>query len=115
MEQEIPTPTQKILLGEISQYQPLTKRFYFTGGTALSAFYLRHRISEDLDFFSEQEFDTTYITLFFKNNKEKIGFQKIEPHRNENRFMYFLHFDKEQLKVDFSFYPYKNTKFCSKR
>ncbi len=27
-------------------------RFYFTGGTALSAFYLHHRYSEDLDFFS---------------------------------------------------------------
>lgn len=41
MEQSILTPTQKTLLGEISQYQPLTNRFYLTGGTALAEFYLQ--------------------------------------------------------------------------
>lgn len=29
--------------------------FYLTGGTALSVFYLKHRLSEDLDFFTEEE------------------------------------------------------------
>lgn len=29
--------------------------FYFTGGTALSAFYLRHRLSKDLDFFTPEQ------------------------------------------------------------
>lgn len=106
MEQDILTPTQKILLGEISQYPPLTNRFYLTGGTALATFYLHHRISEDLDFFSEEEFDTTHITLFLKKNKEKIDFQKIDLQRKPNRFIYFLHFKKEKLKVDFAFYPY---------
>src|SRR5258708_17660707 len=33
--------------------EPLLKDFYLTGGTALSAFYLHHRLSEDLDFFTE--------------------------------------------------------------
>lgn len=33
----------------------ITDNFYLTGGTALSEFYLQHRLSEDLDFFSEQE------------------------------------------------------------
>lgn len=41
-----------------------TQEFYLTGGTALSAFYLQHRLSEDLDFFTnndvaEKEFDFT--------------------------------------------------------
>jgi predicted nucleotidyltransferase component of viral defense system len=31
--------------------------FYLTGGTALAAYYLRHRLSEDLDFFAEKEFE----------------------------------------------------------
>jgi len=31
--------------------------FYLTGGTALSAFYLQHRISEDMDFFTDEERD----------------------------------------------------------
>lgn len=106
MGQDILTPAQTILLGEISQYLPLTKRFYLTGGTALAAFYLHHRISEDLDFFSEEEFDTTYITIFLRKNKEKIGFQKFDLQRKQNRFIYFLLFKKERLKVDFAFYPY---------
>ena len=33
----------------------LKEHFFFTGGTALSALYLHHRISEDLDFFTEEE------------------------------------------------------------
>ena len=106
MERSILTPTQKVLLGEISQYPPLTNRFYLTGGTALAEFYFHHRISEDLDFFSEEEFDTTYITVFFKKNEEKVGLREIDLQRKPNRFIYFLRFKKEKLKVDFAFYPY---------
>ena len=29
----------------------LIDQFYFTGGTALSLYYFKHRFSEDLDFF----------------------------------------------------------------
>lgn len=31
------------------------KEFYFTGGSALSAYYLHHRVSEDMDFFTPTE------------------------------------------------------------
>lgn len=37
---------------------PFAKPFFLTGGTALSAFYLAHRESQDLDFFSLESFDT---------------------------------------------------------
>lgn len=106
MGKTILTSNQKILLGEISQYQPIARRFYLTGGTALSEFYLQHRFSEDLDFFSENEFDTTYITVFFSKNKEKIGFEKIDLQKEPNRFNYFIRFPKGIVKVDFAFYPY---------
>jgi predicted nucleotidyltransferase component of viral defense system len=33
----------------------LKDAFFLTGGTALSEFYLQHRISDDLDFFTEEE------------------------------------------------------------
>ncbi|MBI2017421.1 nucleotidyl transferase AbiEii/AbiGii toxin family protein [Candidatus Daviesbacteria bacterium] len=36
---------------------PFAKSFFLTGGTALSAFYLAHRESQDLDFFSLEPFD----------------------------------------------------------
>jgi predicted nucleotidyltransferase component of viral defense system len=31
----------------------IAKRYYLTGDTALAAFYYQHRLSEDLDFFTE--------------------------------------------------------------
>jgi predicted nucleotidyltransferase component of viral defense system len=31
-----------------------TDRFYLTGGTALAAFYLKHRLSQDLDLFTQE-------------------------------------------------------------
>ncbi|MBI3815671.1 MAG: nucleotidyl transferase AbiEii/AbiGii toxin family protein [Nitrospinae bacterium] len=34
------------------RYSGIAKDFFLTGGTALSAFYLHHRESIDLDFFS---------------------------------------------------------------
>lgn len=50
-EEKIFTPEQKKVLNLISSEEYLTKRFYITGGTPLSAFYLFHRISEGLDLF----------------------------------------------------------------
>lgn len=107
MAQNILTQAQKVLLGKISQYTPITKRFYFTGGTALSGFYLQHRLSEDLDFFSEEEFETTYITIFLKKNARAIGLKEIDLQKKDgNRFMYFLDLKTQKLKVDFCSYPY---------
>ena len=48
---EILTPFQKELLRVIGNSN-LADNFYLTGGTALAAFYLQHRYSEDLDFFT---------------------------------------------------------------
>jgi hypothetical protein len=42
--------------------------FYLTGGTALAEFYLQHRLSEDLDFFSEQEVESQAIAVFWKQH-----------------------------------------------
>lgn len=48
---EILTDLQKEILRELSRTD-LKYALYLTGGTALSAFYLRHRLSEDLYFFT---------------------------------------------------------------
>ncbi|MBI1880879.1 MAG: nucleotidyl transferase AbiEii/AbiGii toxin family protein [Chloroflexi bacterium] len=48
---DILTPLQRQILLAIGQ-TPLTHSFYLTGGTALAAFYLYHRYSVDLDFFT---------------------------------------------------------------
>jgi len=46
------TPLQNSFLNEFFE---LTSDFYLTGGTALSAFYLLHRYSEDLDLFADKD------------------------------------------------------------
>lgn len=48
---ELLTPLQRKLLREIGQ-SPLRDEFFLTGGTALASFYLHHRYSVDLDFFT---------------------------------------------------------------
>ena len=49
---EVLTPAQRRLLAAIGR-SGLRDDFYLTGGTALSAFHLRHRLSVDLDFFTD--------------------------------------------------------------
>lgn len=49
---DILTPLQKDFIRKFSE-SPFRDSFFLTGGTALSAFYLKHRFSEDLDFFTE--------------------------------------------------------------
>ena len=52
---EILTPLQRRVL-ELLFSDPWFRRyFYLTGGTALSAFYLKHRYSDDLDLFTHQK------------------------------------------------------------
>jgi len=43
---------QRLVLGLLSGMEALSRDFFLTGGTALSVFYLHHRSSEDIDFFS---------------------------------------------------------------
>lgn len=48
------TPIQRIFLSGFATL-PDQSHFYLTGGTALAEFYLQHRISFDLDFFTSEE------------------------------------------------------------
>jgi predicted nucleotidyltransferase component of viral defense system len=50
--QDILTPLQENCLKVLFDDEWFRRHFYLTGGTALSAYYLQHRYSEDLDFFS---------------------------------------------------------------
>lgn len=86
----------------------IIKRFYLTGGTALSAFYLNHRVSKDLDFFSEkEEVPPKIIEAFLKKISLKLGIIKIERSQFLGLFSYYLIYsDKQSLKVDFNYYPF---------
>lgn len=100
------TEEQKIVLREFAKDGFLTSNFYFTGGTALSEVYLKHRYSEDLDFFSFTDFDVKAITQRINNWSEKHNFT-FEERFIDPTHIFFLKFKKKvQIKVDFAYYPY---------
>lgn len=107
-EKEILTFHQKQFLNFAAEQGYIAQNFYLTGGTALAAFYLHHRLSEDLDFFNEKE----EVNLRVVNNilgkfSKKIDITKIEQRSAFGIHNFFLHFpDKDVLKVDFSYYPF---------
>lgn len=101
------TKEQKIILDGIKQNDFLLDRFYFTGGTALSEYYLNHRYSEDLDFFTEKPFDSE-LTLSFISTLQKKHRFIFTSEQIEAVQMFFIQFsNKEKVKIDFNFYLYK--------
>lgn len=106
---KIPTLTkeQKIILDQVKQNKFLKSQFYFTGGTALSAYYLNHRESEDLDFFSKTRFENQVIFTLMEDWGKKNHF-KIQSRFNEVVYIFNLTFKNGvKLKVDFGYYPYQ--------
>lgn len=105
---QILTAEQKIFLAELSQNQYLRSNFYFTGGTALSEIYLRHRYSEDLDFFtSGKMLNNTTITVFLRRLAKMYHFTYRSQTFGYAIFCTLKFPRKKILKVDFSTYPYK--------
>jgi len=99
---------QKSFLDFVSEEKSIRNLFYFTGGTALSEFYLQHRYSEDLDFFSEKEFEIKDVTILLQSKRKRLRNPKIEFKQSFNRNIYQLIYPKNQfLKVEFTYFPFK--------
>lgn len=64
---------------------PELEFFYLTGGTALSAFYLYHRKSHDLDFFTSEEELIPSISHKMEDQLRKEGFE-VEKTRGLHSF-----------------------------
>jgi predicted nucleotidyltransferase component of viral defense system len=78
-----------------------------TGGTALAEFYFKHRLSEDIDLFSEKEVSPRVVEAFLKTKSPKLGVSKIVKQNVHGLYTYKLgYLDGESLKVDFNYYPF---------
>src|SRR3989338_11299875 len=97
---------QKKLIGLFSEEKSICAHFYLTGGTALAEFYLHHRLSEDLDFFCEQEFDPQSVSVILKKIQKAAGIKKIEYQQSFNRNLFFLHTDTDIIKTEFTYFPF---------
>lgn len=100
------TSLQKILLSAF-QESDLSKHYYWSGGTALSYYYLQHRLSEDLDFFSNELFFDEYMAAEFLRLKKAVNAGKMIEQKRLNRHQLFFEVKKEILKVEFVYYPFQ--------
>ena len=106
--ENILSKNQKNILNIISKDKNLCDNFYLTGGTALAEFYLKHRLSEDLDFFSENEFEAQIISIFFEKIKKDAKIKKVEYHQSFNRNLFFLDLtDGDKIKTEFTYFPFE--------
>lgn len=94
-ERAIDTKTKNAL--ELLNKLSVIEKFYLAGGTALSL-QLGHRKSYDLDFFSQEEFDTEIIAKKLKSSGDFI----IDMMNNKTLTGIF-----NKIKVSFFYYPYK--------
>jgi predicted nucleotidyltransferase component of viral defense system len=104
------TEKQRSVLEEVAKDPYLSSQFYFTGGTALAEVYLRHRESEDLDFFSEKKFDARIVSEKVKTWSEKLHFRFTARYVEPVNIFTLTFSDGSGLKVDFNYYPYHQIK-----
>lgn len=108
MEPTILTADQQKVLRLLTQKEGLRKMFYLTGGTALAGFYLYHRYSDDLDFFTDaQDFPQLAVEGFTQDIKKEVLAEEIEYKRLYDRRIFFFKKGSEELKVEFTQYPFK--------
>lgn len=104
---KILTKEQEIILDKVAKDRYLQSEFYFTGGTALSEVYLKHRYSEDLDFFTNKRFDNEVIFSLLSDWGKKNNFT-VAGRFVEVIYIFNLTFsNRQKIKVDFSYYPYR--------
>lgn len=82
---------------------PLRDSFFLTGGTALSEFYLQHRLSDDLDFFTEEPYQISFVLPHIKGIAEELN-AKLEIRKQFRTYLeVFIHFGENSIvKCDFA-------------
>lgn len=107
MAQRIITEEQLAFLNLFKLEEKLKSLFYLTGGTALSYFYFQHRLSEDLDFFSERPFNLDLINVFINRAAKILNSQNPEYSKLFERHIFIFRLPQEKiLKVEFSHFEH---------
>jgi predicted nucleotidyltransferase component of viral defense system len=89
---------------ELFRHTRFKRAFYLTGGAGLSAGYLAHRHSDDLDFFTPEPFKIKSIIQFMKQIEGLKDLQWLLP-RDRTTFMLTFE-DDEQVKVEYRHFPF---------
>lgn len=101
------TPFQRSILNRICQEKFITENFCFGGGTALSEFYLNHRLSDDLDFFTENDVSFDLLRKAVNKIVSDLEIKSVEYLEVQATKIFFLKSNqKEVVKTDFNYFPY---------
>lgn len=107
MKNKILTEKQQVLIDNLPD--GILASFYLTGGTALSAFYIEHRLSKDLDFFTDTEEQMPPIEFLTALIRRLPSVKDIRYERLFDRRIFEVVFkDSDTLKVEFSTYPFRS-------
>ncbi len=99
------TQFQQNFLSHIVAEQYFCKTFYLSGGTALSSWYINHRESYDLDFFSEKPFDYDLIMHWFHQNSTTLGYKSVRFDQDFGFLHCYISYKNNgTLRVDFHNY-----------
>jgi len=83
------TATHEVILSILAK-SDLKDRFYWTGGTLLSHYYLHHRKSFDLDFFTEKPFEHDELLPFISSVKKALDIDHFEETKVYDRWEYVI-------------------------
>ena len=88
------SPMQREVLIQFITPPDIEKYFFLTGGTALSVFYLHHRLSDDLDLFTKDFSSLAEIDFWIKTSwpKESVKIKEAAQ---------FLSLLIKDVKIDF--------------
>lgn len=85
----------------------ITNRYYWTGGTVLSEFYLHHRDSQDIDLFIEdREVYLPPIASFMEKFRVQTKAKRITHETFLGLESFRLEYTDVLLKIDFNYYPF---------
>lgn len=87
-------PQQIFILKEFFA-SPFGQRFFLTGGTALSAFYLAHRDSKDLDLFTLEELNLVTLENIIQAIAKKTGAKVVAKVRSNSYCEIYLENKKQ--------------------
>lgn len=106
MAKSILTPAQADVLRLLGNNHHFSQNYYLTGGTALAEYYLHHRLSEDLDFFTQKEVDKLWLTSLAKEISIAIRAKYWDFQESFNRNLIFFTTPKGLLKTEFTYFPF---------
>lgn len=99
---------QTTVLGELAKSE-LKDDYYWTGGTAMANFYLKHRLSFDIDLFSDNPVNYPNVKKFTQNVSKTLKLDTIRESKIFDRWEFILT-NGQETRLDFVFYDFKSLK-----